>query len=1034
MLWRFCFLSLVALSLAACGGNDPKDTGEGGNGGTGGAGGTGGTGGEIVEPECVRDAECDDGNACTYDTCELEKCVHREFGDEEIDDHNACTTDSCDPAVGVKHEPIDPDDGNACTVDSCDPDVGVVNRALTPADYDDHDPCTVDSCNPDTGVQHVAIDVNDGNPCTEDICDRATGEVINRPINIDDGDACTDDICDPSNGNVTHVPRNIDDEDHCTIDACNSETGQVSHLPVTLDDGNPCTVDACDPTTGHVTHERNNINDGNHCTIDRCDPLTGEETHVWVDVDDNDPCTVDSCNPETGNVIHEPIPVDDQNVCTEDLCVADDTAPNGYRVVNRPLAALDDHNACTLDRCTVGEDGKPVITHSQEELTGFDDHDPCTRDSCRIVNATPVHDHIPYTELEKDELACTVEVCIADPEAEKGYRIEYQQLPETILSDGFACTVDVCVEDSTTPTKYRIEHNPLPAEVLSDNDGCTEDICVEDPSQPNGYRIEHPDLDPASYADGLACTQDICVNDPTAPNGRRFEYPDVDDKDDGNACTVDVCVEDDGQPNGYRIDRTPVEMDDGNACTVDSCDPATGVHHEPVDPDDGNPCTNDSCDPATGTVNVLNNCMGLTLTGQDSLLAGHRGDVTLHASLPTDYPAASYLRWELTITDAAGLGVQGVRAYYFGGAAGEAADDPSTWVTYFETDEDGWAHFGSPAGFLAETTTLKDPNGETTEFQVVVPNAGDYDVVVTLQDLTLNRVVDQGAFEATVAPVTAAATIIYGGPATAEAGVRTGTTVTGSLNPSYPSTNLVRWRITVTRNGLPAANEVIYYTEDPSVTDHTLFTDSFTTDANGVTWFGPAAGMPASLLQADPIVSQFSVVGLPGVYETKVELVDFTAGNAVIGTTTYSITFGGDATVSFTAPATATAGVRTGFTVTAGLDAAYPATNNVIWKITIYRDGAPAAGQTIFYTEDPSVTDHALFTDSFATGPDGITWFGPAGGFPASQLQGAAVTTPFSIAATAGAYLTVVDLVDLTDGNKVIGSAMYRLTVTIPEP
>jgi hypothetical protein len=64
---------------------------------------------------CASGAECDDGNACTADTCDGCTCVHAPVS---CDDGNPCTVDSCDPATRCQHTSL-PDgtacsDGNAC--------------------------------------------------------------------------------------------------------------------------------------------------------------------------------------------------------------------------------------------------------------------------------------------------------------------------------------------------------------------------------------------------------------------------------------------------------------------------------------------------------------------------------------------------------------------------------------------------------------------------------------------------------------------------------------------------------------------------------------------------------------------------------------------------------------------------------------------------------------------------------------------------------------------------------------------------------
>ena len=52
--------------------------------------------------ECCGDADCDDGDACTLDTCDRStgRCAHAPVA---CDDGNDCTTDACDPAAGCTH-------------------------------------------------------------------------------------------------------------------------------------------------------------------------------------------------------------------------------------------------------------------------------------------------------------------------------------------------------------------------------------------------------------------------------------------------------------------------------------------------------------------------------------------------------------------------------------------------------------------------------------------------------------------------------------------------------------------------------------------------------------------------------------------------------------------------------------------------------------------------------------------------------------------------------------------------------------------
>jgi hypothetical protein len=241
-------------TTTGAGGATTTTTGAGGATTTTGAGGGAGGG----APACAKAADCDDGDACTDDTCAQGTCAHAAVA---VDDGDACTTDACDAKTGVHHTPVDVNDADACTVDSCDPATGVKHE---PLGVDDNDACTKDSCDPVGGPAHVAIDPDDADVCTVDSCDPATG-VKHEPIGVDDNDACTKDTCDPVTG-PAHTPVDPSDQNACTDDTCDPVLG-VQHTPTSCDDGNVCTDDACKPATG-CTHTPNfaACTDGDACT------------------------------------------------------------------------------------------------------------------------------------------------------------------------------------------------------------------------------------------------------------------------------------------------------------------------------------------------------------------------------------------------------------------------------------------------------------------------------------------------------------------------------------------------------------------------------------------------------------------------------------------------------------------------------------------------------------------------------------------------------------------------------------------------
>jgi len=85
----------------------------------------------LVGPQCTTNADCDDSNDCTTDTCVSGTCSNTPI---VCNDNDACTTDSCDPALGCYYEPISCDDGDLCTTDSCNPVSGCVYDPITCSD------------------------------------------------------------------------------------------------------------------------------------------------------------------------------------------------------------------------------------------------------------------------------------------------------------------------------------------------------------------------------------------------------------------------------------------------------------------------------------------------------------------------------------------------------------------------------------------------------------------------------------------------------------------------------------------------------------------------------------------------------------------------------------------------------------------------------------------------------------------------------------------------------------------------------------
>ncbi len=367
---------------------------------------------------------CDDGNACTDDSCGAAGCTFVANA-EACDDGNACTSgDQCSGGACAGAAAVACTDGIACTQDGCDPATGCTFDDIEGA-CSDGDPCTVgDACSGGACVGGAPLSCNDGNPCTDDACSPSVGcQFTANSADCDDGNACTptdgcaggscvgagalecDDgkpctthSCDPATGcKQAFNTAPCDDGDLCTTsDVCAGGACKPgAALPCT--DGNPCTDDGCAALIG-CTFTANSAacDDGNKCTPNdgcvggacigtgvvacqsnecqtaACDPAKGcETTPLSGPCDDGDTCTTsDACSDgacKGGGTLQ----CFDDEPCTDDTCETD----QGCVFTDNTLACNDSDPCTVTDVCSVGAcvgSGAPTC----------DDDDKCTTDTC----------------------------------------------------------------------------------------------------------------------------------------------------------------------------------------------------------------------------------------------------------------------------------------------------------------------------------------------------------------------------------------------------------------------------------------------------------------------------------------------------------------------------------------------------------------------------------------------------------------------------------------------------------------------------
>ena len=159
---------------------------------------------------CGAVSDCNDGNACTTDTCApgaggLPVCGHK-------DKANCCNSNK------------DCDDGKPCTVDLCDKAGGSCKNSVKPgcclksADCDDKDSCTVDHCpKPGAQCQHTNTccksdaECTSQDPCLKGACVGGdcsfSSTCCNGDDECDDFNPCTKDACVKSK--CVHTPSII---------------------------------------------------------------------------------------------------------------------------------------------------------------------------------------------------------------------------------------------------------------------------------------------------------------------------------------------------------------------------------------------------------------------------------------------------------------------------------------------------------------------------------------------------------------------------------------------------------------------------------------------------------------------------------------------------------------------------------------------------------------------------------------------------------------------------------------------------------
>jgi hypothetical protein len=360
---------------------------------------------------------CSDGVDCTDDFCNLasDTCKHVP-NDTKCSDALYCNgAESCDPLNGcTAGTPMDCDDGVACTADTCSDASAACVHVPDNALCSDGLFCNgMETCSAVSGCQPGAPPVcNDGLTCTADACDPIQNACVFTPVDAfcNDGLVCDGiETCDPMGAAPsgckpgTPVPC-ASDGIACTTDACTEAAQGCAHTPdsskcaagqfcIVLQNG--CT--SGQPCSTGADCQDNALCDGvETCVAGICQPGTP------IDCDDGVGCTFDACAPATGACSHLP----NDALCSDGLTCNGVEACDAQMgcILIAPAVNCNDGVGCTIDTCL---EPSGTCTHTQSDALCSngqlcDGIEQCTASGCQPG--------APFV-CPSDGIACTSEVC-----------------------------------------------------------------------------------------------------------------------------------------------------------------------------------------------------------------------------------------------------------------------------------------------------------------------------------------------------------------------------------------------------------------------------------------------------------------------------------------------------------------------------------------------------------------------------------------------------------------------------------------------
>lgn len=263
---------------------------------------------------CAADIDCDDGVACTLDSCDgtTGYCLIEPNSTIGACSATACVPKFCvggsraeTPCARASDCPGGECSGYQCTGGAYDGTACLpVLSGPSNSTWSDWSPS---SSAAEVWLFHFCE--YGGGACESDPC-YLGGEA--QLANCNDGSQCTDDFCDPAaplGNRCSHAAVNCSDGNACNGEEwCDAELGCMlgqPFMPTNCDDGIGCSLDICNATSGQCEH------DYSACSECSSDP----------DCDDRNPHTDDYCVTGRCNFTGAPCSVDCLPCTAGDVCV-----------------------------------------------------------------------------------------------------------------------------------------------------------------------------------------------------------------------------------------------------------------------------------------------------------------------------------------------------------------------------------------------------------------------------------------------------------------------------------------------------------------------------------------------------------------------------------------------------------------------------------------------------------------------------------------------------------------------------------------